>query len=476
MNSLKFTASGIRGIFGSDLTPEVVFKLAIAFGLYIKKQTVLIGRDTRTSGEILEKSVIRGLVNSGCKVITLGICPTPVIIFQKNKMNIPAAIIISGSHNPPEWNALKLITETFLSTEEINEVYELYKRIDIKEYSKDNIDENNIIYKNNSIEEYITELYKYIDFKNIKNKNNLRVAIDTGAGAGKLVTPRVLQDLGCDLRIINNDFIEDGRFPRGIEPIRENLKDLITVIWKEKLDIGFAHDCDADRVTIVGDDYKCYSEDISLAIIMDYYLETFSNDNKKCIFITNLASSLMFDVLAERYGAKIIRTPIGERYLVEKMNQLIEKSRIKGEKDTIIMGGEGSCGGVIFPLFNAARDGIFAAAKIIEILVEKECKISELVKKLPKFYSFREKIEIKDSKIGDIIRSLKEELISIGENVEQIGLDLKFGEEKKWFVLIHPSNTEPIIRVISEANREALAKLNCESTAELVKMVISDLK
>ena len=188
--------------------------------------------------------------------------------------------------------------------------------------------------------------------------------------------------------------------------------------------------------------------------------------------MTNIASSLMFEVIAEKYNVKIIRTPVGERFLTNKIISLM-KQKNSYLKKSLIFGGEGSCGGVIFPYFNNTRDAIFATTKIIEILVETGLHFSELAAKLPKYYTYREKVNILNKNINHIITELKNELISEGEIVNQIDQDLRFGNQKDWFTLIHPSNTEPIIRVISEAKRESIARLYCETTAALVRMVIS---
>ena len=179
---------------------------------------------------------------------------------------------------------------------------------------------------------------------------------------------------------------------------------------------------------------------------------------------------MMFDELAEKYNAQIVRTPIGERFLADEMNSLIIN-----EQDAVVFGGEGSCGGIMDPSFNNARDGIYAAAKIIEILVETGEKVSSLVSKLPKYYTHRAKIEYPKEKITSIINKVKEELMAEGEEVSQIDNDLRITHKKDWFILIHPSNTEPIIRIITEAKREALARVYCETTADLVKLVISNL-
>ncbi|MFX0049403.1 MAG: hypothetical protein ACFE8G_14765, partial [Candidatus Hermodarchaeota archaeon] len=178
-------------------------------------------------------------------------------------------------------------------------------------------------------------------------------------------------------------------------------------------------------------------------------------------------------VIAEKYKAKVRRTRIGEVFLAETINSLMN-NRNAGLENCFIFGGEGSCGGVMFPNFNNTRDGVFAAAKIIEILVNSGEKISKLVSKLPKYYSHREKIKINPTEVNDIINKVKKELIEEGEEVEHIGQDLRFSKEKEWFVLIHPSNTEPIIRVISEAKVDSLSRIYCEATTELIKLVISN--
>jgi len=472
--NLIFTLSGIRGIAKKDLDFNIIKKISIAYGLWLEGENnqVVLGKDTRPSGEIIEKAVIEGLSTVGLKVINFGVCPTPIIIHAKKRLNIPGGIIITGSHNPQEWNGLKILsTKTFLDNNDIKQILIKVNEIDLDSYLSKEVNSDQYIEYFNPIKDYIRDLYKYIDYEGIKDRNNLRVVVDTGAGAGKVATPQILKTMGCKVKVINNDLIVNNIFPREIEPIEKNLKDLIMEVWQGNHDIGFAHDSDADRLAIIGENGVYYPEDIGLALITDYYLKNYYESGKEIIFVTNLASSIRFEVIAERYGAQVIRTPIGERYLIEKMNEIIENK----SKNTLVFGGEGSCGGVIIPDFNNTRDGIFASAKIIEILVKTGKKVSELVSTLPKYYSYREKIKIKNKNINKIIKFLKKELLEEGEEIEQFNLDLRFGKGQDWFVLIHPSNTEPIIRVISEARRESLARVYCEATAALVKLVISNL-
>ena len=472
MGDLIFTFSGIRGISGKELNKELVEKIAFAFGESFKEddRQVIVGRDTRLSGSYLEEAIISGLSLANFKIYKVGVCPTPVLMFIKNKLNIKAGIMITGSHNPPEWNGLKLIREeNYLNSSELDLIRKRVNDLDLKSYKNKNVE--NKIESINPIPEYLQSLYEHLNVKKLKKKNNLKVVIDTGAGAGKLVTPRMLRELGCQVKSINEDLFVNNIFPRGIEPVVENLHDLIMEVWQEKYDIGFAHDCDADRLAIIGENGECYPEDIGLAIIMEFMLQNLNNRVKEVFFVTNLASSLIFDLIAEKYGAKVLRTPIGEYYLLDQMRFLKENA----SASTLIFGGEGSCGGVMYPPFNSTRDGIFAVAKIVEILALTGEKISNLVSKLPRFYSHREIIKIDKNHISTIIERMKAELESEGEKVIQINQDLKFGIEKEYFVLIHPSNTELVIRIISEAKNEALARIYCQTTKELLSLVISNI-
>ncbi|MFX1357563.1 MAG: hypothetical protein ACFFA8_09770 [Promethearchaeota archaeon] len=477
-HKLIFSFSGIRGIAGKDLNSEIAKKIAIAFGLWFdeKEKRIIIGKDTRPSSEIIEKSVIEGLLSTGFEVIKVGICPTPVIIHSKHNTNIAAAIIITGSHNPQEWNGLKIIAhENYLNNNDLEKIFSVVNGIDLKSFPVSERDIQKSIKNVNPIPNYIKTLYRNIEnIENVKILNELRVVIDTGAGAGKFVTPQILRGLGCKVKEINSDFYINNMFPREIEPIEKNLKDLVMEVWQGKYDIGFAHDSDADRLAIIGENGVCYPEDISLALISDYIMKQYEEKSKEIIFITNLASSLMFEVLAKKYNAKIVRTPVGEIFLIKEMNELLSNKK-GNSKDVLIFGGEGSCGGVMFPLFNNTRDGIFAAAKIVEILVKTGETLSKLVSKLPKFFSYRQKIEIGKKEIDLIIKETKKELIDEGELVQEIGSDLRFGNKLEWFILIHPSNTEPIIRIISEAKTDSLARVYCEATAELVRLVINRL-
>ncbi|MFX1385067.1 MAG: hypothetical protein ACFFBP_21800 [Promethearchaeota archaeon] len=477
LNNLVFTSSGVRGIAGESLNIKFVRKLSNTYGLWLQgAKQVVIGRDTRPSSKLYENAAISGLIETGCEVINLEICPAPVIIYMKNKLNISGGIIISGSHNPPNWNGLKFISEkTFINDSEIKEILNIFNKIDsnyIKKYKSQHIYTVKTIDPN---PDYIKAIYKNVDYQNLKKNNNLKVVVDTGAGSGRIITPQTLRGLGCEVKVINNDLDENNNFPRGIEPIEENLNDLITTIRDGNYDIGFAHDSDADRLTIVGDDSICYPEDISLALIADYMLKQSENANKKVIFVTNLASSLQFEAITNKYNAEVVRTPIGEIHLAQKLDKLINE--YKGDlSDLIIFGGEGSCGGIMFPQFNNTRDGIFAAAKIVEILVKTREKVSTLINRLPKFYNFRKIIALNEWNKDIFIKELKDILKSEDWEFSQFGRDIRISQNNEWFVLIHPSNTEPVIRIIAEGKNKNKIKEIFNETAKIVSKILLKLK
>ncbi|MFX1415102.1 MAG: hypothetical protein ACFFA2_14915, partial [Promethearchaeota archaeon] len=250
-HNLIFSFSGIRGIVNKDLNYKIAKKLGIAFGQFFhaKDKRVIIGRDSRPSGGEIESGVIEGLISVGYDIIRVGICPSPVIIHAKRDLNIPAGIIITGSHNPQEWNGLKiLLGHSFLSSIELEQISKSISQIDLKDYDIDSIDISSRITQLNPIPNYIAKLYENVNYEKTKKFNNLRVVLDTGAGAGKYVTPQILEGLGCKLKLINNELLINKTFPRDIEPIEQNLRDLIMEVWQGKYDIGFAHDSDADRL------------------------------------------------------------------------------------------------------------------------------------------------------------------------------------------------------------------------------------
>jgi phosphomannomutase len=235
-------------------------------------------------------------------------------------------------------------------------------------------------------------------------------------------------------------------------------------VWEEKADLGIAYDINGHRLRIIGDDYKCYPKDISLALIADHYANL---GLKPCYLVTNISSSLRLDILTEEYDIKLVKTAIGEFFLALKIHSLM-----KEYPNAYIFGGEGSNGGVMIPKFNNTRDAIFATVKIIELLQGTNKKISSLVNEFPDYHKYTENINIEDINVTQLITKIKQELRSEGEKVFQMGNDLRIDNENESFTLIHPSTTEPVIRIIAEAKRKSLARILSQTTAELIRMIL----
>ncbi|HEC40942.1 MAG TPA: hypothetical protein ENI29_22040, partial [bacterium] len=248
-HNLIFTLSGARGIIGKSFNAKIAKKIAIAFGTLLNNEDkrVIIGKDTRPSGKQIAEAVTEGLSGIGYQIINLGICPTPIIIHAKNKHKIPCGIIITASHNPQEWNGLKLLTgNSFLSEFEIGQIANNFYKIEANSYSLIKKKQPEHVKTLDPFPDYIHDLFNFIDYKAIKKKNNLNVIIDPGGGTGKYATPKILERMGCKIKLINENLLINGSFPRGIEPIEPNLRDLAMEVWQSKYDLGLAFDADAD--------------------------------------------------------------------------------------------------------------------------------------------------------------------------------------------------------------------------------------
>lgn len=458
----------IKGNLGIKINPSIIKDVAAIYGLWLrdKSNKAIIGRDTRPSGELIEKAIIEGLHSVGCKVNKLGICPTPIFFYLKNKFNIKGGILISDSNKPINWNKIKLyIDEDFSYNLELKEKYRNQNKEYLKHYEY--IQKNQILQDFNPILTYINDLLENFNIEKIRSQNKLRVIVDPGAGAGKIATPNILERLGCEVLVINKDLNKNNEYPRELNPIKENLKDSILALWKGNLDVGFAHDCDANKLAVIGDDFECYTEDIISTLIIDNYLKHKDNSDKNFIFFLNLASSLRFENLAERYNIQVLKSYEDNQYFKHRIDKLLN------EEDYFIFGSEGLCGGPVFPKFNKVKDGFFISTKLIEYLVDSGKRLSTLISNIPKFYSYQEKIPLLKQKIDIIIKRLYDELSKEGETVEKVSNNLRFGHEKDWFVLIYPSKNS--IKVYSEAKRDSLARLYCETTTELLKLIISKI-
>jgi len=448
VNSLMISVSGVRGIVGKTLTPEIVTRFSAAFSSFTGKGTIVVGSDTRTSNQMFRYAVFSGLLSGGSEVIDAGICPTPSIQLMVEKLKADGGIAITGSHNPAEWNALKFIRPDgiFLYPEEGKTFLKIYDEEKIERVSWNKIKK---VYKNSTaIENHLSKVLQIVNREKIKNKK-FKVVFDACNGAGALISPELLRQLGCE--VVELNCRPDGIFVHPPEPIASNLKKLSQLVKFEKADIGFAHDADADRVAIVTEKGEILQEDYSLLLVTKFIL-----GKRKGLVVTNLSTTQALDDVAGEFGCPVKRTKIGD----------VHVSRCMKEQKGVI-GGEGN-GGVIIPQVHYARDGIAAIALLLEYLAEANEPISKLASQLPRYYILKRKLKFNKEDFPSLEARLKKEFKGAKFNF----LDgIKISLEKGW-IHIRLSGTEPVIRIITEARtkREAENLYNLASSLLMLSL------
>ncbi|RDD54036.1 MAG: phosphoglucosamine mutase [Candidatus Korarchaeota archaeon NZ13-K] len=444
--SLIFTPLGIRGVFGSGFDANVAMLLANVFGRRLGKGSlVVVGRDTRPSGEAVERAVVAGLLSAGVNVLNIGIAPTPAIGWATDRYGADGGVIISASHNPPEWNALKLLGSdgVLLHPDEMESLRDEFQRGRFESVPWNEVGREESY---DVTAEYIEDLLRFVDADRVRG-SGLKACLDVNGGAGAYVTPYLLNELGVRTITINS---APGIFVRELEPRPDTLEDLSRIVVATGSDLGLAHDTDADRLTLVTERGDVLPEDMTLALVVDYVLERRGGGK----LVVNVASSRVFDHIARRRGAEIYRTPVGEAYVAHKMREV-----------GATVGGEGSCGGVILPEFHLGRDGPLAASLILELMSSRGSKLSEIVGEFPKYHVLRRNFPlVKEWK------EIERELIGMAER-EGMDLDLTDGirmsSEELW-ALVRTSKTEHKVRVLVEGIERRDAERLMEEISKLL--------
>jgi phosphomannomutase len=447
--TLKISISGVRGVIGESLTPSLLTRFAQAFGTYVGSGTIVIGRDPRTSGEMVKQAVIAGLLSSGCRVIDIGMCPVPTIQLLVRHHRAHGGIAITASHNPAEWNALKFIGSDglFLNSGQAREMLDIYHQ---GEYTRVAGAQMREVEETSGATDF--HIQKIIDVLGPlpHSPKPLRVVLDACNGAGSLVGPKLLEALGAEVISINAT--PNGLFPRPAEPVAENLGDLCTAVKDHRADIGFAQDMDADRLAIVSEQGIAIGEDYTLVLAALYVL-----NRELGPVVANLSTTSSLQEIAARFGCPLYLTKIGEVNVTEEM-----------QKQNAVIGGEGN-GGVIYPRINFARDSLVGMALILHLLAETGQTITELGNSFPRFSVIKEKLMCPSQKISAVLRMLRQEYASYSLDVRD---GVKVITPSGWF-LVRGSNTEPIIRVIAEAADEAAAQEMVARVYEQVQACIN---
>jgi phosphomannomutase len=431
-DGLMIGVSGIRGRVGEALTPEVVARYAAGFGAWAVRgggsSAVVVGRDSRVSGPLFHRVVLSALESVGCTVIDIGLTTTPTCQLAVEHHHAAGGLMISASHNPIEWNALKFIGPTglFLENAEGVEMRALVER-GIPRVSWDGL--GHVERDDRAVERHIDRVLAipYLDVDGIRRRK-YTVALDCVRGAGAVIMPQLLDRLGCTVTAINLE--TDGRFPRPPEPVPENLGDLERLVLQAGAAVGFAVDPDVDRLALVSDAGRAIGEDFTLALAARLVLR-----HRRGPLVTNLSTSRIMEDVAGAAGVPVIRAPVGE------VNVAV---RMRDERAPI--GGEGN-GGVILAEMHLGRDAPVGAALVLQLLHEENRTLTQIVSELPRYVIVKDKLDRPDTSLDTVYQALRTAFPDAATDLQD-GLRLSWPD--RW-VHVRPSGTEPIVRVIAEA-------------------------
>ena len=458
---LVVSVSGFRGRVGDPLTPELVCLLATAFGAFVKRSRdpsndlpvdILLGRDTRTSGPVLSRAVSAGLVSVGCNVVDLGIVSTPTLMLAVENSDALGGIAVTASHNPAEWNALKLAAPegTFLDAETMSKFLEFALSEDPPRTPSDEL--GGVTTDDRASARHLEAVLELpqLNLPALRARA-FKVALDCVRGAGATIMPQLLEALGCEVVGLNMEM--DGLFPRDPEPTAENLTELADFVRREGADIGLAVDPDVDRLSLVNENGAPIGEDLTLALASAVVLRRTPG-----IVVTNLSTSAIVEDVARAHASELVRSPVGEINVARRM-----------QLEGAVVGGEGN-GGVILPNLHHTRDAPVAAALVLQHLVDEETSLSAAVDKWPVYTIVKKRISFPREALSEGYAELERQL-------ESDGVDSADGarfcwEARRAWLHVRPSGTEPVVRLIAEAPERSEAEELIERSEEILAIVV----
>ena len=455
--------SGIRGTIGGNtgenLTPVDAVKFAAAYGAFIKKRNpkakkikVVIGRDARISGKMISNLVANTLVGLGINVVDLGLSTTPTVEVAVPLEKAEGGIILTASHNPKQWNALKLLNEKgeFLNGADGEDILKLAESEDFSFAEVDNLG----TYKKNKkyLKKHIKEVLKLdlVDVKAIK-KAKFKVVVDGVNSTGGVFIPALLKELG--VKCVELYCEPNGQFPHNPEPLKENLTDISKLVIKKKADLGIVVDPDVDRLALISEDGSMFGEEYTLVACADYVLGRLGGGNT----VSNLSSSRALRDVTEKHGGTYTASAVGEVNVVQMMK----------DTDTVI-GGEGN-GGIIYPDSHYGRDSLVGVALFLSHLAHKKMSCKELRDSYPRYFMSKNKIQLTPQiNVDEIL----EKMASKYQNEDVNTIDgVKIDFETEW-VHLRKSNTEPIIRIYTESTSQENADVLAERFIKEIEQII----
>lgn len=433
--TLIMSVSGVRGIVGATMTPRLAADLGAAFGAFIDGGTVVLGRDSRPSGMMLQQATVAGLLATGCNVITLGVVTTPGVALMIGEHRAAGGIVLTASHNSTPWNGVKFLTSHGFAPPpaDAQRIFELHRAQTFN--LRDATGVGDLSHDDSTHAKHVDRVLRILNVDPIR-AGRFKVVLDSVNGAGGAGGRRLLEALNCEVIHINAE--PTGRFAHPPEPTRENLTGLCDAVREHRADLGFAQDPDADRLAIVDNQGRYIGEEFTLALAAKHRLATDPGP-----IAANLSTSRMVDALAAAAGgrARIVRTAVGEANVAHAILN-----------EGCVMGGEGN-GGVIDPRVVCVRDSFTAMGIVLDLLAAEGAPLDGIVDAMPRFSMVKQKYEMDQATISRWLARTREQADGAVDASDGIRIDWPDG-----WVHLRASNTEPIARVISEAHDEAAAQ------------------
>ena len=449
-----FGSSGVRGLVNVDLKPILAAKIGLAVVTFSKAKKVLVARDTRVSGVMLENALVSGLLAEGADVNCLGVVPTPVLAYLTKRLKADVGVMITASHNPPQYNGLKIFGGDSLAyTEESqNEVEKIIANESFRRGDWRNIGETLLIDE--------SHLYVEMIGKTAKLHKKWHVIVDPGCGATYNLAPMVLKILGCSVQAINSQ--PDGFFPaRSPEPNAESMKLLAKIVRELDADLGVGYDGDGDRAAFIDEKGNFVDFDRALAA----YAAHVAKKKGKGVVVTNVEASMCVEKMVEAHGGKVVRTKVGDVYVAEAI-----------KRHNAVFGGE-PCGAWIHPQFHYCPDGILSSVMLLKALEDENRSLSEFIAETPQYQTLRENIVCKNKVKHKVVEKVGEGLKAVFpaykkySTVDGVRLALRNG-----WILVRASGTEPLVRLTVEGESLKAAREILEKGVALVKKLVGEME
>ncbi len=425
-----FGTNGVRGVFGEDLTLDFISKITLSIASFFKKGPILVGYDGRKSSVIISKIVTATLSSAGLDSAICGLVPTPCLQFATRQLGYNGGIMITASHNPPQYNGMKVIAKDGIeiSRESELQVEEIYFTKKWKTSTKF----GSIMNESHAISTYLSGIKKQVNVNKIKSRN-LRIVLDLGNGAQAVTAPTLCKDLGCETIRINENI--DGNFPgRGSEPTPQNLNNLSNMIIKSKADLGIAFDGDGDRSIFCDETGKILTGDRSALLLSQYILKK----QPASTVVTSVNSTSVIEKIASNSQSKVLRTKVGS---VEVSRKMIKENAIIGFEEN---------GGFMYGKHNQVRDGSMTMAILLDLLANSTHSLSQEMDMLPPSFTTKGKIECSKDDFKKIVKILKTEPYK-----KDLTDGIKMSLDDSSWIMVRLSGTEPIARLYAESHSQS---------------------